>query len=167
MVLSCASLDLSLLHVGIYLDTLGPPFWMGHIILYRRLYLYMNLHGENGDSATHSRRKYSRGSCIFHPDAVTAKTISRLSQRVARLSANGNGERDSESIGVMLIIQTCGYSRRIHNIKEHHDTLGLGIMRIAYSLAIPRVMLLPHLDCIHNGIKVGIVHIFLEARWLE
>ncbi|KAL5111508.1 hypothetical protein TcWFU_002062 [Taenia crassiceps] len=27
-----------------------------------RLYLYMNLHGENGDSTTHSRRKYSRGS---------------------------------------------------------------------------------------------------------
>ncbi|VDK20278.1 unnamed protein product [Taenia asiatica] len=71
----------------------------------------MNSHGENGDNTTHSRRKYSKGSCLFHPDAVTAKTISRLSQRVARLTANDSGERDSKSIVVMLIIQTSGCSR--------------------------------------------------------
>ncbi|KAH9285538.1 hypothetical protein ECG_01246 [Echinococcus granulosus] len=62
----------------------------------------MNSHGESGDITTHSRRKYSRGSCVFHPDAVTAKTISRLSQGVARLSANDNEEGDSKSIDVKL-----------------------------------------------------------------
>ncbi|VDD80454.1 unnamed protein product [Mesocestoides corti] len=47
-----------------------------------------SLSGDRGESRKPSRRRRGRGFCIFHPDAVTAKTISRLSKGVARLSAN-------------------------------------------------------------------------------
>lgn len=75
----------------------------------------MSTCGENGDLCAHFRRKRGMISRFSHSDVVTAKTISRLSQGVARLTANDNNESKSGFSNVALDFT---YRASLVHIKE-------------------------------------------------
>uniref|UniRef100_A0A5K3EQY2 Ovate family protein n=1 Tax=Mesocestoides corti TaxID=53468 RepID=A0A5K3EQY2_MESCO len=106
-----------------------------------------SLSGDRGESRKPSRRRRGRGFCIFHPDAVTAKTISRLSKGVARLSANDDTTNapDAPEVAIKTFI-ICYLSQALNKVKRHKS---VGPKLATLLLSSQAIHLLPS-ACIHK-----------------